>query len=355
MHRPTRFLASLAPPLIAVAFCLAASLLALSAFGYRTEPGQGFASALSGMAHIVWQKAVLPGNHYRGWIKSGLAATPLLLTGLAVTVAFRAGVLNIGGEGQFLAGAVAATAVGLFWHAPAPLLLAGLLLAGAAAGAALAAIASVLERWRNVPIVLSTLLLNFVAMEVLRTVLQGPLRGSDGQPASDELPVAAQLPQWVPSGGRVGLHLGCAVALVAALLIAFILRRTIFGFRLRVVGENPTAARFAGIRVGTVAFASLALSGALAGLAGGIQISGVESYQLLLSMSNSGLGFAGIAVALLGRLTVSGVIAAAIFFGVLNTAFGALQSEANVPSVAGFATQGGILIAMLVLTQVRKR
>lgn len=349
-QRIPRFFASLAPPLIAVVICLGTSLLLLAALGYGTDKGQGFRPAAAGMARVVWEKAVLPGNHYRGWIKSLLAATPLLLTGLAATVAFRAGVLNIGGEGQYLAGAIAASAVGVFWPPSLPLVLPALMLGAAVAGALLAAVAAALERWRKVPVVLSTLLLNFVAMELLAVVLQGPLRGSEGQPASDQLPPAARLPQWTPAGGRVGLHLGCAIALVVAILIAFLLRRTVFGFRLRMVGENPVAARFAGVRVGAVSFASLALSGALAGLAGAFQISGVESYQLLQSMRSSGLGFAGIAVALLGRLTVSGVIAAALFFGLLNTAFGALELNADVPSVAGQATQGAILIAMLVLT-----
>ena len=116
------------------------------------------------------------------------------------------------------------------------------------------------------------------------------------------------------------------------------------------VGENATAARFAGVRVGRIAFASLAMSGALAGLGGAIQISGVVPCQLLLSMRSTGLGFSGIAVALLGRLRVGGVIAAALFFGMLDTAFGALESEAGVPAVIGQATQGAILLAMLVLT-----
>ena len=348
--QPPRILTSLLLPLIAVALCLAASLVALAALGYGTERGQGFGIALSGLVQVVWEKALLPGNHYRSWIESLQAATPLLLTGLAVTVAFRAGVLNIGGEGQFLVGAIAATAVGVRWHAGPALLLPGLLLSAAAAGAILAGIAAALDRWRNVPVVLSTLLLNFVAFELLAVVLQGPLRGSEGQPASEELPPSARLPQWMPAHGHVGLHLGCAIALAAAGLVAFVLGCTVFGFRLRMVGENSIAARFAGVRVGRVAFASLALSGALAGLAGGIQISGVESYQLLLSMRGSGFGFAGIAVALLGRLRVPGVIAAAVLFGLLNTAFGALEANADVPSVTGQATQGAILIAMLILT-----
>ena len=358
MDRPLRLVAQLAPPLIAVALCLTASLLAMALLGYGDETQGGWMGKSMTMLQIVWNKAIVPGNHYRVWIKSLLAATPLLLTGLAAAVAFRAGVLNIGGEGQFLVGAIAATAVGVGWPhldalgggAPGWLVLPGLLLAGMAAGAILAAIAAVLERIRNVPVVLSTLLLNFVAMKSLGLVLAGPLQGSEKFPASDVLPPAACLPQWIPADGRLGLHLGCALALAAALLVGFILRFTVFGFRLRMVGENATAARFAGVRVGRIAFASLAMSGALAGLGGAIQISGVVPCQLLLSMRSTGLGFAGIAVALLGRLRVGGVIAAALFFGMLDTAFGALESEAGVPAVIGQATQGAILLAMLVLT-----
>ena len=349
-RRWRRFFASSLPPLLAVALCLSVTLMLLAAMGYGAKPGQGRAAAMGNMAGIVWNKAMSHGNNYRVWFKSLLAATPLLLTGLAAAVAFRAGVLNIGGEGQFLVGAIAATAVGIFWHQSAWIVLPALILASMAAGAVLAAIASLLDRWRNVPVVLSTLLLNFVAMRLVKIVLVGPLQGHGGQPASDVLPMAACLPQWIPQGGALGLHLGCALALAAAIAVGAILRWTGFGFRLRMVGENPVAARFAGVRVGRVAFASLSLSGALAGLAGGIQISGIVPNQFVLSMRDSGLGFAGIAVALLGRLRVGGVIAAALFFGILHTAFDALANEAGVPFVANQAAQGGILIAMLILT-----
>jgi simple sugar transport system permease protein len=380
-------LARALPPLAAVALCLLAALLSLAWLGFGHEERQGFGEGAQRIARVVWQRSLLPSppprraprpgdapraQTYRSWIQTLVAATPILLTGLAVALAFRASVLNIGAEGQYIAGAIAATAVGLYIPARAAIVIPALLAASVVAGAAIAAIAALLDHLRRVPIVLSTLLLNFVAIVLLKALLQGPLHEAGQQLQSEQLPERAQLPhvflnpdatasfwqKWAhptfqATGQRTELHLGLLIALAAALFLSLLVRYTTFGFRLRATGENPTAARFAGIPVARVAVATLCLSGGLAGLAGGVQLSALSPYQLLPDTGSSGFGFTGIAVALLGRLSPLGVVLAALFFGWLRTAFAALESELHVPFLTLQATQGAILIAMLMLTNLK--
>jgi simple sugar transport system permease protein len=292
---------------------------------------------------------------YRNWIQTLQSATIILLTGLAVAAAFRANVLNIGTQGQYVFGAIAGAAIGIYLPASRWIIIPAMLIGAMIAGAVFAGIAAALERWRNVPVVLSTLLLNFVALEFLRYLLQGPMRavGEDGRPLdpqSAELAEFARLPQFFSSTPRQGLHLGFFIAVIAALILWFVLRKTTFGFRLRVVGQNPVAARFSGMNAARISFATLALSGALAGLAGGVQFAGA-TYVLYPDVGTDGLGFTGIAVALLGRLSPIGVIFSAIFFGVLKTAFVALQeSPLEIHSNTAQAVQGVLVIAVLIVS-----
>ena len=337
--------------LLAVGICLILSVAALSWLGFGRDSGESFSAGIGKIVSVVWEKSLLPGHHGRNWFESLVAATPILLTGLCAAVAFRASALNIGGEGQYVAGAIAATVVGL--HVPAVIAKAGLLIAAAVAGALLAGVAAILETWRRVPVVLSTLLLNFIAIVGVKSLLQGPLHEQGQALQSEQLPDHARLAHVMFDGVRTRLHTGLFLAIACAAAISFLLRYTVFGFRLRATGENLTAARFAGIATRRITFLSLALSGSLAGLAGGIQISGVPPFQLLPDTGNSGAGFTGIAVALLGRLSPAGVALAAIFFGWLQTAFARLQTELQVPFLAAQAAQGMVLIAMLILSSGR--
>jgi simple sugar transport system permease protein len=350
-----RILARGATPLLAVIICLGALLIVLAWIGFGRENGEAFNEGVRRIAQVVWERSIQHGRNYRYWVQALRGATPILLTGLAVAVAFRASVWNIGAEGQCVVGAIAATAAGLRVQAGPVVSIAMLLIAAAVAGAMLAAIAGVLEQWRAVPVVLSTLLLNFVAIVVLKAMLQGPLHEAGQELASEQLPEAARLPHLFIRGMRSELHVGFFIAVAAAIVVSIVLRYTTFGLRLRATGENPVAARFAGMRVGRVMVATLCLSGALAGMAGAIQISGVPSYQLLPDAASSGFGFTGIAVALLGRLSPLGVVLAALFFGWLNVAFAQLESQLNVPFLTLQAAQGAILIAMLVLTNLKWR
>jgi simple sugar transport system permease protein len=353
-------------PLAAVAICLALTAIVLAALPSASGEPHTFSESLAIIGRTTWERVLLPrpptsDEGYRNWIQTLQAATPLVLTGLAVAVAFRANVLNIGAQGQYVCGAIAATAVGVYaTRLPAPALIPLHLLCATAAGALFAVIAAALDRWRRVPVVLSTLLLNFVALEFLRYLLQGPMRATsaDGTPLDPQSPEfldAARLPQFFAGPSGQGVHLGFFIAVAAAVAIAFLLRQTTFGFRLRVVGENPEAGRFAGMNVARVSFATLALSGALAGLAGGVQVAGVVPFVLLRDVGTDGIGFTGIAVALLARLSPLGVILSAIFFGLLTTTFRALErSPLDVHAAAAQAVQGALVIAILVITSTRR-
>ena len=288
------------------------------------------------------------------------SATPLILTGLAVMLAFKANVLNIGSEGQFITGAIGGFTVGYygathFPNLPALPMLSVLLLAGFVSGAIPALIAGLMQQYRHVPVVLSTILMNFACAILLKALLQGPLHQQQEGLASEALPEIALLPHITIHGTATFLHYGFFIAIALAMLLFLIFKFTVFGFKLRITGENPTAAKFAGIRVSSVMLICLCLSGGVAGMAGAIQISGNSSYQLLPSTASLGLGFAGIAVALLGRLSPIAIIPAAIFFGWLNVAFAALQTKLEVPSLALQAVQGSIMIMLLIVGRLQKR
>lgn len=269
-------------------------------------------------------------------------ATPLILVGLAVALAFRGGVLNIGAEGQLLVGASAATAVGLLTHGwPRVLAVTATLMAGGAAGAGWAAIAAWLRRRFDVLEVISTLMLNFIAIALVSWLVRGPLQEPTRvYSQSPTLPEAARWPLLL-SGYR--LHLGFVVGIAAAGAAWYALTRTAAGFRLRLVGASPRAATSAGgvavpVTIGRV----FLLSGALAGLAGASEIGGV-TWALYEGLS-PGYGYTAIAVALLARLDPRGVVLAAGFFGALEAGTAAMQREVGVPSVIG-----QVIVALVVL------
>ncbi len=327
--RLSRDVGRLARPLAAVAAALVGLGLALAALGYA--PGEALAALLSG---AVGSPAA--------WTATLLKSAPLLLTGLAVALCFRCGVWNIGAEGQLLVGALAATAVAtrVAPGAPALLLLPGLLLAGVAAGALWGAIAGVLRASRGVSEVIATILLNFVALQLVALAVQGPLQEAAGAyPKSDPFPAPARLPAF----GR--LHAGVLGACLAALALHGLVFRSALGFRMRAVGLAPRAARFAGIPAQRTAAWSLVIGGGLAGLAGACEVAGVTG-QLYQELS-AGSGYTAIAVALLARLHPLAVIPSALFFGALEAGAGAMQRVAAVPAVATQVVQALVILLSL--------
>jgi general nucleoside transport system permease protein len=269
---------------------------------------------------------------------------PLIVIGLGIGLAFRTGALNIGAEGQFYAGAIAATWAGLHLNGwPAPLAIAALLITSILAGGLWVAVPVLLRVRFGVLEVISTLLLNFVADALVSWMVQGPLQETKRiYPQSDPIAVSARLPQ-VP-GTR--LHLGLLLAVSLAVVLWLIYRRTLWGFQLRATGAGPLAARIAGrIDIKKMIATALLLSGGIAGLAGGIEVSGV-SYALFQSLS-PGYGFTGIAVALLARLDPLGTIATGLLFAALEAGAGGLQREAGVPAVLVYLIEAVIIIVVL--------
>lgn len=323
---------------LAIALLVMAVLLALL-FASITLAGHDAARAL---------RALLSGSvgSWYAFTSVTLVRTvPLILGGLAVAVAFRAGVWNIGVEGQILAGAAACTAIGMSvagW--PAGVALVVLLLGGAAAGAAWAGIAAVLRHRFGVLEVISTIMLNFVALYGVGYLVRGPLQEPLGiYPQSPELAAALWLPRLVP-GTR--LHWGLVVAVVAALGLWWFLSRTASGFRIRAAGASPSAARSAGeIDVARTAGTAFLISGALAGLAGAIEVTGV-TFALYETIS-PGYGYTAIAVALLARLDPLLILFSGLLFGALEAGAGAMQRDAGVPSVMVSVITATIILAVL--------
>ena len=292
----------------------------------------------------LWRGSL--GSAYAFHTATLVRATPLVLAGLAVTVAFRAGVLNIGAEGQLVAGAAAAAAVAgaLTPGIALPAALPAALLASVLAGAAWAGIAALLRARFGVLDVISTIMLNFVAGFLVSWLVRGPLQEpSRIYPQTPTLDAAARLPRLL-EGSR--LHAGVLLALAAALVLWVVLTRTAVGFRLRAVGANPRAAASAGlVRVERVAAGAFLGSGALAGLAGGVELTGV-TFALYENLS-PGYGFTAIAVALLARLHPLGVVATGVMFGALQAGAAAMQRDAGVPSVVVAVVEATVILMVL--------
>jgi simple sugar transport system permease protein len=273
-----------------------------------------------------------------------------MLTGCAIAIAFRAGVFNIGAEGQLLAGGAGAAAVALAvpggGAGTALLALAG----GTAIGAAWAGIAALMRRRFGVLEVISTIMLNFVALYAVSYLVRGPLQEpTHAYPQSLSVNEAIRLMK-LPGAGR--LHVGIVIALVVTLAAGWVMRHTAAGFRLMAVGESPTAAASAGlIDVPRVATRAFVVSGALAGLAGAIEVLGV-TFALYEDLS-PGYGYTAIAVALLAGLDPWRVVFTALLFAALEAGAGAMQRDAGVPSTL-VATIEALLILGVVAMQAMR-
>jgi len=279
----------------------------------------------------------------QGLSETGVKACPLLIAGLSVAMAFRAGIWNIGAEGQLLLGAVVMAWLGAYpWvtgWVGLPVALAG----AAIAGGLWALIAGVLKVTRNVNEVISTIMLNFIAVGLVSYLVHGPLMESAGRyPQSEAIVDAMRLARIVPA---LRLHAGVPFAIVIAALCNVLLFRTVIGYQLQAVGGNAEAARLAGIRPERCILLTLMISGALAGLGGAIEVSGT-TYRLYERFS-PGYGFTAIAVALLGRLHPLGVIFAALLFGALDAGSNSMQRVAGVSSVLVDVMQAVVILCLV--------
>ena len=277
-------------------------------------------------------------------VETAVKATPLIFTGLAVAVAFRARFWNIGAEGQLLAGAMAAAFVGARAALPAWSLCPSMILAGMAAGALWAMIPAVLKSHFKVDDVVSSLLLNFIIFYGMMALLDGPWKDPlSGYPDSPDIRMDAEFPILLRA---TRLHLGVLLAAFAAGGTWLLMNRTTLGFGIQAVGENPVAARYAGFSVTRVILITAAISGSLAGLAGVGEVAGLH-FQVMAGLS-PGYGYTGIVIAMLARLNPLGVIPTALFFAVIITGAEAMSRATGVPVFLADVMQGTALIAMLV-------
>ncbi len=280
-----------------------------------------------------------------------VTATPIMLTGAAVAIAFRAGYWNIGAEGQLLLGAIAAAGIGTLVGGLPPLIALPIMIVGGALGGAAWALLPALLRVRfGIDEVVTTLLLNPVALLLVNGLLHGPWRDPvTGFPESPRIAVSAEFPTLID---RSRLHLGFLLALLVVAIAWYVLARTPAGLRLRAGGLSPQGARFAGINVSRTLLGAALVSGAIAGIAGVSEVAGIQNR--LTGGLSPGYGYTGIVVATLGTLTMPGVAIAAIFLGDLTVGASSAARSLGIPSQLGAVVQGVLLLTTVALLALRR-
>jgi len=284
-------------------------------------------------------------------------ATPLLLVALGICISFRGDVINIGGEGQMIVGALLATWVGLtFTSLPGWLVITFSMLAGFLGGAIWGGIPGVLKAYFRVNEILSTVMMNAIAVQLMNFLLRDAMIDPAQAERASKIPQTArlldafQLPRLVPTR----LHLGALIAVILAVFVYILLWRTTLGYRIRAVGQNPNASRYAGIKVPRYIVLSLLLSGAFAGLAGATQVFGVN-YRMITDGSASGFtggaGFNGIVAALFGQLHPIWSIPASVLFGALLVGANSMQRVVQVPS-ALITALNGLVVVFVVSSEI---
>ena len=306
---------------------------------FFASPGTTFAKGWDAVssAYVALVEGSIFDLHAHGGLWQGLNplsdtmlnATPLILAGLAVGLAFRTGLFNIGVQGQLIMGAVFAGYVGFAWRLPIGVHLLVALIAGMVGGAIWAGLAGWLKARTGAHEVITTIMLNYIAFYLLGYLLSldGFKRSGSNQAISRIVDSNARLPKLFPAPWRV--HAGLIVALLAAGAVAWLLTRSRAGFQLRAVGANQNAARTAGMNVGRNYVISMVIAGALAGLAGCSQILGTNSS--ITQDIDAGIGFTGITVALLGRADPWATVLAGLLFGALQAGGVAMQSRTGTP------------------------
>ena len=266
--------------------------------------------------------------------------TPYILAGLAVAVGFKCGLFNIGAEGQFGIGALCSAYVGYAMHAPWYIHLPLALLAGAAGGALWGAIPGLLKGLTGAHEVVTTIMMNYVSFRLSDWLLNGPMKASGFRPLTPVIDNSAMLPQFFPDPLR--LNWGFIIALAIAFLVYWFLFKTPIGFEIRAVGANPDGARYAGMNIVKNFVLAMTISGALAGLAGAVQVLGVDHW--VGQGFSSGYGFDSIAIALLGQSHPLGVVLAALLWGTLRSGATNMQLNAGVPIEIISIIQGLVIV-----------
>jgi ABC-type uncharacterized transport system permease subunit len=321
-------------------------------------------------AFIIWaSELIIPGNTFDPWlpltaygaliqgsmgsfnsiVNSLVYTSPLVLAGLSVAFGFKAGLFNIGANGQFLMGLLGAVMVGVALKDSSPwIAVPGALLAGSLFGAAWGFIPGFLKAFRGAHEVVTTIMLNYIAGFILAGMVSGPLRVPAAPAAITQAVGNASLPVLL---GRNG-HLGLLIALVAVVIVQWLLFRTTFGFEVRTVGANPEAARYAGMRPRYLVVVTMSICGLLAGLAGACELLGVAHKTQTTYATN--VGFDAIAVALLGRSSPIGVLFAALLFGFMRAGAPLMQIQAGIPRELVDVLQATVLFFLVANQLVRR-
>ena len=302
----------------------------------------------------LWQGAFGSSNAFAETL---VKATPLLLVALGICISFRGDVINIGGEGQMIIGAIFATWVGLtFTTLPGWFVITMAMLAGFLGGAVWGGIPGFLKAYFRVNEILSTVMMNAIAVQLMNFLLRGPLIDPSQARLASKIPQTARLLEVfrLPRLAPTRLHLGALIAVVLAILVYILLWRTTLGYRIRAVGQNPHASRYAGINVQRHIVVALLLSGAFAGLAGATQVFGVN-YRMITDGSASGFtggaGFNGIVAALFGQLHPIWSIPASILFGALLVGANSMQRVVQIPS-ALITALNGLVVVFVVSSEI---
>src|SRR6202165_3241287 len=347
-----RVVGGLAMPLGSVLFAFVGGGLIVAATG--GNPFSAYAGLICGGFGIGCTQGENPALQISNTI---VFLTPLIATGIAVALPFRAGLFNIGAEGQLLAGSMACTAIGIKFNTlPTPILLPMVLVGGMVAGALWAGIAGVLKATVGAHEVVTTIMLNYVAQWLLRyLIIGGPLQLASGTSKSSPIGAGARLATLLPNDNSLiifGLpasvyrvHTGLLIALAAAAVFAFLLWRTTLGYEIRAVGQSQRAARYAGVSVRRTILVTMVIAGAFSGLAGAIQIAGVD-HGLTDKYFSDTTGFDAIAVALLGLGSALGIVLASILFGALHAGGAVMQSDAGISSSLVGVLQALILFSI---------
>ncbi len=330
-HRLLRYSIQLGYPLLAILFALLLSSGLIAAVG--ANPSVAFQALLTGAF-----------GNANNLAESLLKATPLLFAALGICAAFQCRIWNIGAEGQLYIGALAATITGVYLPFSSSLIvIPSLMLASFLAGGCWAVIPGWLKSHFGVSEIISTIMMNYIAIFLISYSIHHPLRDPQGYlPQSPPIRDAALLPTLIP---KTRLHFGIVLAIAGAILLSAIFRKTTLGYQMRVVGRNPLAARYGGMNVRGIILTSMLISGGFAGLAGMGEIAGV--HHRLLENISSGYGYTAIVIALLSYLHPLAVIVVSILFAGLIVGADSMQRIAGLPAALTFVVQGLVVLCVL--------
>jgi simple sugar transport system permease protein len=300
------------------------------------DPVAAYLALICGGTGLLCTGAVYPALQFSETI---VATVPLILTGLSIGVAFRGGLFNIGAEGQFIIGLIVANVIGVkLGGLPGIVLLPFVLLGGMLGGAIWGGIVGVLKALTGAHEIVTTIMLNYIAILFLQyLIVGGPLQLPSSSSVSASISDSAKLPRLVPQtgqflglpGGVYRVHAGIFVALLAALVFWFLLKRMSLGYEIRAVGQSQCAARYAGVNVRRTIIVTMLIAGAFSGLAGAVQMSGL-TYNLTDIYAGDPTGLGAVAVALLGQNTAIGIVLSALLFGALHVGGQFMEGRAGV-------------------------